>query len=154
LSIYAATFPCSGPPARRNMSEKKEDMTIRVNIFYPNTEGGWFDLEYYLNTHMPMAIEKLVSPLKGVSVEHGVSGVQPGTKPANIVMCNYTFDSSETFLAAFMPHAQALDMPNYTVQVLLAKKAFLELKTCYFGAAPFSANGAVKNFPNQEGIRW
>jgi uncharacterized protein (TIGR02118 family) len=91
-------------------------MMIRVNIFYPNTEGGRFDLEYYLNTHIPMAIEKLGSSLKGVSVELGVSGVQPGTKPANIVMCNYTFDSSEAFLAAFMPHAQALqeDMPNYT----------------------------------------
>lgn len=89
---------------------------IRVNIFYPNIEGGWFDLEYYLNTHMPMAIEKLGPSLKGVSVEHGVSGVQPGTKPANIVMCNYTFDSSEAFLAAFMPHAQALqgDIPNFT----------------------------------------
>ena len=89
---------------------------IKVNIFYPNTEGGWFDLEYYLNTHMPMAIEKLGSSLKGVSIEHGVSGAQPGTQPAYVVMCNYTFDSVEAFLAAFIPHAQVLqgDIPNYT----------------------------------------
>jgi uncharacterized protein (TIGR02118 family) len=89
---------------------------IRVNIFYPKNEGGRFDLDYYLHTHMPMAIEKLSSSLKGVSVEHGVSGVQPGTKPAYVVMCNYTFDSAEAFLAAFIPHAQVLqgDMPNYT----------------------------------------
>jgi uncharacterized protein (TIGR02118 family) len=65
---------------------------------------------------MPMAIEKLGTSLKGVSVEHGVSGVQPGTKPAYLVMCNYTFESPEAFLAAFMPHAQVLqgDIPNYT----------------------------------------
>jgi len=89
---------------------------IKVNIFYPNTEGGRFDLEYYLHTHMPMAMEKLGLSLKGVSIEHGVSGAQPGTQPAYIVMCNYTFDSAEAFLAAFMPHAQALqgDIPNYT----------------------------------------
>ncbi len=49
-------------------------------------------------------------------MEHGVSGVQPGTKLAYVVMCNYTFDSAEAFLAAFIPHAQVLqgDMPNYT----------------------------------------
>ena len=47
-------------------------MTIRVNIFYPNTEGGRFDLEYYLKTHIPMAIKKLGSTLKEVYVEHGV----------------------------------------------------------------------------------
>jgi uncharacterized protein (TIGR02118 family) len=89
---------------------------IKVNIFYPNQEGGRFDLEYYLTTHMPMAIEKLGSSLKGVSIEHGVSGTQPGTQPAYVVMCNYTFDSVEAFLAAFIPHAQALqgDIPNYT----------------------------------------
>jgi uncharacterized protein (TIGR02118 family) len=65
---------------------------------------------------MPMAIEKLGSSLKGVSIEHGVSGVQPGTQPAYVVMCNYTFDSAEAFLAAFLPHAQVLqgDMPHYT----------------------------------------
>jgi uncharacterized protein (TIGR02118 family) len=89
---------------------------IRVNIFYPNKEGARFDLDYYLHTHMPMAIEKLGSSLKSVSIEHGVSGVQPGTQPAYVVMCNYTFDSADAFLAAFLPHAQVLqgDMPNYT----------------------------------------
>lgn len=89
---------------------------IRVNIFYPNKVGGRFDLEYYLNTHMPMAIEKLGPSLRSVSIEHGVSGVQPGTQPAYRVMCNYTFDSAEAFLAAFLPHTQVLQgvMPNYT----------------------------------------
>ena len=73
-------------------------------------------LDYYLHTHMPMAIEKLGSSIKGVSVELGVNGVQPGTKPAYVVICNYTCDSAEAFLAAFIPHAQVLqgDMLHYT----------------------------------------
>jgi uncharacterized protein (TIGR02118 family) len=87
---------------RKNLY-KEYDSMIRVNIFYPNKEGGRFDLDYYLNTHMPMAIEKLGPSLKGVSVEHGVSGVQPGTKPAYVAMCNYTFDSAEAFLHAPLP---------------------------------------------------
>ena len=52
----------------------------------------------------------------GVSIEHGVSGVLPGTQPAFVVMCSYTFDTAEAFLAAFLPHAEVLQagMPNYT----------------------------------------
>src|SRR5690349_25012830 len=102
--------------ARHPLSRKEYDSMIRVNIFYPNKEGGRFDLDYYLNTHMPMAIEKLKPALKGVSVEYGVSGVQPGAKAAYIAMCNYTFDSAEAFLEAFMPHAELLqgDIANYT----------------------------------------
>jgi len=89
---------------------------IKLNIFYPNKEGSRFDLDYYLHTHMPMAIERLGPGLRGVSVEHGVSGVQPGTTSTYIVICNFTFDSPEAFLAAFMPHAQVLqgDIVNYT----------------------------------------
>ena len=89
---------------------------MKLNIFYLEKEGSRFDQDYYLNVHMPMAIEKLGPSLRGVSVEYGVSGVQPGTKRASIVMCNYTFDSAEAFLAAFLPHAQALqgDMTNFT----------------------------------------
>ncbi len=89
---------------------------IRLSILYPYKEGSRFDLDYYLNTHMPMSIEKQGPSLKGVSVEHGISGVQPKTKPTYIVLCDFTYDSVEAFFAAFMPHAEALqgDMQNYT----------------------------------------
>jgi|SRR5436305_490297 len=116
---------------------------IKVSIFYPNKEGGWFDLDYYLNKHIPMTIEKLGSSLKGVSVEHGVSGVQSGTKPAYLVMCNCTFESSEAFLAAFMPHAEVLhaDMPNYTdiepmrqlSEIKMSQKEQMAADTCNGG---------------------
>ena len=89
---------------------------IRLSILYPNSEGGRFDLDYYLNTHMPMSIEKQGSLLKGVSVEYGISGVQPGTRPTYIVLCHFTYDSVEAFFEAFMPHAELLqgDIQNYT----------------------------------------
>ena len=29
---------------------------IKVSVLYPNTEGSKFDLDYYVNSHMPMEI--------------------------------------------------------------------------------------------------
>lgn len=89
---------------------------INVSIFYPNTEGNRFDLEYYLNQHMPMTIEKLAPALKHVSVEHGLSGAVPGSAPEFVAICHLYFDSVEAFQNAFGPHAAVLqgDIPNYT----------------------------------------
>lgn len=88
---------------------------IRINILYPNVDGGRFDFDYYLKTHMPMSIRLLGPALKDVAIERGLSG-QPETSAAYIAMCHLTFDTIEAFMAAFMPHAETLqgDIPNYT----------------------------------------
>ena len=90
----------------------------KISILYPNREGSRFDMNYYLNIHMPMSIERLSSAkgFRGVSVERGVSGIVPGSAPAYVAMGHFLFDSVEDFLAAFSPHASVLqgDMPNYT----------------------------------------
>jgi uncharacterized protein (TIGR02118 family) len=91
---------------------------IKVSIFYPNTTGARFDMDYYLTKHMPVSIEKLSAGkgFRGVSVERGVGGAAPIPAPAFVAMCNYLFDSAEDFLAAFNQHAELLqgDIPNYT----------------------------------------
>lgn len=93
-----------------------EELMIKVNILYPNKEGSRFDLEYYINTHMPMSIQSLGTALRGVSVEHGLSAADPALPPAYIAMCHLRFDSIEAFLEAFMPHAELLqaDIAKYT----------------------------------------
>lgn len=30
---------------------------VKISILYPNTPGSRFDVEYYVNKHMPRAIE-------------------------------------------------------------------------------------------------
>jgi hypothetical protein len=45
---------------------------VKISILYPDT--GRFDKEYYLNTHMPLSIEKQGNALKGISVETGIRG--------------------------------------------------------------------------------
>ncbi len=32
---------------------------IKISILYPNKKGSRFDMDYYLNTHMPMSIGRL-----------------------------------------------------------------------------------------------
>ncbi len=91
---------------------------IKISILYPNNKGARFNVSYYVETHMPMSIKLLGAHpgFKGVSVEHGLGGVAPGSEPTYIAMCHLLFNSVEDFLAAFTPNAEALqsDMPNYT----------------------------------------
>ncbi|HRQ36389.1 MAG TPA: EthD family reductase [Chloroflexota bacterium] len=91
---------------------------VKISILYPAKKNGTFNVDYYLNTHMPMSIKLLRThaEFKGVSVERGLGGVMPDTKAAYVAMCHYLFDTFDGFLAAFLPHAATLqaDMPNYT----------------------------------------
>ncbi|HEY8097463.1 MAG TPA: EthD family reductase [Methylobacter sp.] len=91
---------------------------IKISILYPNNPNARFDMDYYIDTHMPLSIGLLSahSGFKGVSVERGLGGAVPETDAAYIVMCHFLFDSVEGFTAAFMPNAAVLqgDMPNYT----------------------------------------
>lgn len=89
---------------------------IRVNVIYPNNPGGTFDMEYYLSKHMPMVGAKLGAALKGMTVDNGLSGGQPGTEPAYRVLATLRFDSVDAFQQAFIPHAAEIqgDMAKYT----------------------------------------
>ena len=91
---------------------------IKVSILYPNTDGGRFDFDYYRSKHMPRSIELLSGHpgFRGVTVERGIGGTEPGSPPKYLAACFYVFESVEAFIAAFMPHADELqtDMPRYT----------------------------------------
>jgi uncharacterized protein (TIGR02118 family) len=89
---------------------------IKVSVFYPNEEGKNFDMEYYCNKHIPMVQELLGVELKGIAVEQGLGGGEPGSKPTYTAMGHMNFDSVEAFQSAFGPHAESIlgDLPNFT----------------------------------------
>lgn len=89
---------------------------IRVSVLYANGEGKKFDMAYYCGKHIPMVKQKLGAACKGATVDQGISGAQPGSKPPYVAVGHLLFDSVETFQAAFGPHAQTImgDIPNYT----------------------------------------
>jgi uncharacterized protein (TIGR02118 family) len=89
---------------------------IKVSVMYPNGEGGTFDMSYYCEKHIPMVRQKLGAALKGVAVEQGLAGGEPGALPVYLAMGHLYFDSLEAFEAALSPHAPQIkaDIPNYT----------------------------------------
>ena len=89
---------------------------IKVTVLYPNQAGTKFDMTYYLDHHIPMVRRLVGSALKGVSVEHGISGEEPGSRPPYVTTAHLRFDSVEAFQASFGMHAQEImeDIPKYT----------------------------------------
>lgn len=89
---------------------------IKVSVLYPNNEGGKFNIDYYLNSHIPMVREKLGSALKGVAVDLGLGSEEPGSRAPYVAMGHLFFDSMEDFESAFGANIEAFkkDVPNYT----------------------------------------
>jgi len=89
---------------------------VKVSVLYPNRADTKFDMTYYLNHHIPMVRRLLGSALKGVSVEQGISGQEPGSAAPYIATGHLLFDSLQSFQGSVVPHAQELteDIPKYT----------------------------------------
>ena len=89
---------------------------IKVSVFYPNASDVKFDMAYYLDRHMPMVAELMGGALKGMNVEQGLAGGQPGVAAPYVALGHLLFDSVDSFQSAFDQHsAQILgDIPNYT----------------------------------------
>jgi uncharacterized protein (TIGR02118 family) len=83
---------------------KQQRLTLRFELLHQHTYAHVYRLA------------ELPPGFRGVSVEHGIAGEIPGTEVAYVAMCHFLFDSAESFIAAFTPHAAALqgDMPSYT----------------------------------------
>src|SRR5215469_2303210 len=63
-----------------------------------------------MSKHMPRSIELLSAHpgFRRVTVEQGLSGPELDSPPDCVAACFYTFDSIESFLTAFLPHAEGL----------------------------------------------
>jgi uncharacterized protein (TIGR02118 family) len=89
----------------------------RISFLYPSSKDARFDLDYYVEKHMPWSID-LVSGHPGfrsVSVERGISA-RPGEEAPFVAVCHFVFETLNDFIGAVTPHSTALraDMGNYT----------------------------------------
>jgi uncharacterized protein (TIGR02118 family) len=87
---------------------------VKLTVLYPRQEGGTFDMQYYLDTHMPLCRRLLGPALKNVAVDEGLAGTE---LPAPYVaVCHLTFESQESMQAVLLEHQAELgaDIPNYT----------------------------------------
>jgi uncharacterized protein (TIGR02118 family) len=89
---------------------------IKVSVVYPNKPGSHFDMSYYINTHMPLAMRLLAKGLRKTEVDAGIQGTKPGEPPAFFGGCQFYFDSIEAFNEAWTPAAAEItaDIARYT----------------------------------------
>jgi uncharacterized protein (TIGR02118 family) len=111
--------PLSNVPVQRlgvGNNAPREGTMIRVTVMYPNTPGSNFNWAYYLNTHIPLALRKLGSAVKGTAVDQGLAGLESGSPPPYVAVAQFLFESVDALQQAFAPHADELlgDIPNYT----------------------------------------
>lgn len=89
---------------------------IKLSVMYPKGEGTTFNMDYYLNTHIPLVGKLLGDAIKGATVEEGLGGPVPNSPAAFAAMGNLYFESIESFQSSFGPNAPEIlaDIPNFT----------------------------------------
>jgi len=87
-----------------------------VLVMYPNQEGAKFNVDYYLETHMPL-VEKQLKPHGLVSWEvlHGLSGTA-GTAAPYLCVGMMRFKTPEGYDKGVQAVGELLrgDIPNFT----------------------------------------
>lgn len=89
---------------------------ILVSVMYPGGSGTRFDMDYYLQKHMPLVSERWSSQgLHDYKVVKGVS-TPDGAPPPFQVMALLRFESAEAFKAAAEANGPEIfgDIPNFT----------------------------------------
>lgn len=90
---------------------------IKVTVLYPNEEDKKFDLDYYVNTHIPL-VQRLLGPMGLIrgEVEKGVSAADPNAPAPFVVVGHLYFNTTEEVHEGFRTHGREImnDIKNYT----------------------------------------
>jgi uncharacterized protein (TIGR02118 family) len=88
---------------------------IKATVFYQGSSESKFDMDYYLNSHIPLC-QKLLSPygLTRVEVDKGIDS--PEGSASYAVIAHLVFDSAEQMQKGMQAHDPELaaDVKNYT----------------------------------------
>lgn len=82
-----------------------------ISVLYPVTSGDTFDMDYYLNSHVPL-VKRLLEPM-GLRETRILSAGSDAAYPVIAELSFDDLDSLNAALAAHGPETQA-DIPNFT----------------------------------------
>lgn len=89
---------------------------IRVAIIYPNEKNKEFDIDYYINNHMPLVMEKYTS-FGLLNTEVDIAKAKEGPQAAPFIAIGYMiFDTTKSFIEAYQAVGKELtaDIVNFT----------------------------------------
>lgn len=103
---------------------------IRLTVLYPNTEGAWFNMDYYLQKHVALVKERIASfePVR-VDVEEGMTEAVPNTPSPFCLIFSMTFESLEDLQTVMTMYGKELvaDIANFTnIQVIMQTSRVIE----------------------------
>jgi len=86
---------------------------VKISVLYKNAENAKFDIDYFLNLHIPLLKSVIGDKAANMAVDQGLAG---GTPPPFIAMAHLYFNTMEDFQAAMSSGAETImnDIPNYT----------------------------------------
>jgi uncharacterized protein (TIGR02118 family) len=86
----------------------------QITFLYPKIDGATFDMDYFLNKHIPFAVQS-TGAIKSWTVTEYTSGTD-GREPPYMVQAIATLSSIEAYYAGVEKGNGAVidDIPNYT----------------------------------------
>lgn len=100
---------------------------VTMTVVYPHTAGASFDQDYYVATHMPLALDVWNGAATSATVHFALAGL--AGDPPYVAMSQIEFVSMEAFQEAMArPRSAEVqgDVPNFTTitpLVQLSRKA-------------------------------
>jgi uncharacterized protein (TIGR02118 family) len=90
---------------------------IRLAVLCPKSSESTFDMDYYLNKHVPMVVSRLapMGLVKG-EIDEGVAGLTPDQPALYMVIGCLMFQSIDDLQNGFATHGAEImgDVPNFT----------------------------------------
>jgi uncharacterized protein (TIGR02118 family) len=94
-----------------------EKKMIVVNVMYLQEDGLAFNMDYYLNTHLPLVGSKWADMgMVSARVVKGLGGGEPYTPPTYHVIATVEFETMDLLQAALGAHGEEIfaDIPNFS----------------------------------------
>ena len=89
---------------------------IKVSAFYPNRTDATFDMQYYVEKHIPLLLDRCGGDVALGGVERALAGGAFGLEPPYCAVGHLLFDSRAIMERSFGQHIPELlaDVPNFT----------------------------------------
>jgi len=81
----------------------------KIMTFYAQSEGTWFDMNYYCEKFVPFLEDLFGDALKGVEVDKGVYGGEPDADATFICIGHFNFDSQEEAVQSYFSNLDKIE---------------------------------------------